>query len=99
MVLLEMTTAAVVSIRALSEDQALAWLRAQGRVTVTAAELGRRWNWHRQRVGRKLRTWHSRGDITWFEQEKTIVTPVTPVTATVTPPVTPQCAEPEPAVT
>lgn len=70
----------------LSEDQAIAWLRAQGRVTVTAAELGRRWGWHRQRVGRRLRAWHMAGEIQWFEAEKTIVTPVTPVTVTVTPP-------------
>ena len=93
-----MTVSHLASVRPLTEVQAFAWLQAQGRVTVTAAELGRRWGWHRQRVGRRLRSWHSKGEIQWFEAEKTIVTPVTPVTVTGAPPlqhhsepVTPTC--------
>jgi hypothetical protein len=47
------------AVHALDEAGALAWLRAQpsGRVTATAAELGRRWGWHNQRVGRRLTAW------------------------------------------
>ena len=48
----------------LSEEQALDWLRAQpgGRVTASAAELGRLWGgWHRQRVGRRLDVWADEG--------------------------------------
>jgi hypothetical protein len=53
----------VVPLHALSEGQALDWLRAQpgGRVTATDAELGRRWNWRRQRVGRRLKAWAKAG--------------------------------------
>src|SRR5262245_10955309 len=49
----------------LSEDDALGWLRAQpgGRITATDSELGRRWDWPRQRVGRRLKAWAKAGHI------------------------------------
>jgi hypothetical protein len=42
---------------------ALTWLRSQpeGRVTASAAELGRRWGWNRMRVGRRLKAWEKAG--------------------------------------
>ena len=51
-----MTAAGIAPIRPLDEEAALAWLRSQpgGRTTLRAAELGRRWGWHRQRTGRRL---------------------------------------------
>src|SRR4030095_1103401 len=49
----------------LSEEEALAWLQNQpgGRNNASAAELGRRWNWPRQRVGRWLKAWAKAGHI------------------------------------
>jgi len=65
MTVIDQTTKNVVALHALSEAEALDWLRAQpgGRVTATDAELGRRWNWHRQRVGRRLKAWVKAGHI------------------------------------
>jgi hypothetical protein len=55
----------VVPLHPLSEAQALDWLRAQpgGRITASAAELGRRWGWHRQRALRHLKAWAKTGHI------------------------------------
>ena len=43
--------------------EALAWLRSQpeGRVTVSAAELGRQWGWNRMRTSRRLKAWEHAG--------------------------------------
>ncbi|MBV8697264.1 MAG: hypothetical protein JO052_05325, partial [Bradyrhizobium sp.] len=43
--------------------EALAWLRSQpdGRVTASAAELGRQWGWNRMRTGRRLKAWEKAG--------------------------------------
>jgi hypothetical protein len=50
-------------IRELDEPAALDWLRAQpgGRTKLSAAELGRRWGWPRQRTGRYLKAWAKAG--------------------------------------
>jgi len=55
--------AEVAPIRPLDDDAALAWRRAQprGRTTLPAAELARRWGWHRQRAGRRLKAWMKEG--------------------------------------
>lgn len=53
----------IVSLHALSEEDALAWLQAQGTVKISSCELGRRWNWHRNTVGRKLQSWAAIGAI------------------------------------
>ncbi len=60
-------TAKVAPIIPLDEAGALDWLRSQpgGRIEATAAELGRRWGWHRQRVGRRLAVWAKDGLVTW----------------------------------
>lgn len=55
--------ASIHALRPLSEDDALAWLQAQGTVTISSCELGRRWNWHRNTVGRKLQSWAATGAI------------------------------------
>jgi hypothetical protein len=49
--------AEIALIRPLDETAALDWLRSQpgGRINLTAAELGRRWGWQRQRTGRRLK--------------------------------------------
>jgi low affinity Fe/Cu permease len=69
-----------VAIPALSEEEALAWLRRQpdGRITANNAELGRAWNWHRQRVGRWLKSWEKAG----FVRRMGKVVVVTPPTVT-----------------
>jgi hypothetical protein len=42
----------------LTPDEALAWLRARGRVEAYDTELGREWGgWHSQRVGRWIEKW------------------------------------------
>jgi hypothetical protein len=53
-------------IRTLDEAAALEWLRAQpgGRTKLSDAELGRRWGWKRQRVGRRVKAWAKEGRIT-----------------------------------
>jgi hypothetical protein len=53
-------------IRPLDETAALDWLRSQpgGRTKLSAAELGRRWGWHRQRAGRRLKAWQKSGLVT-----------------------------------
>jgi MarR family len=70
----------------LNEEGALNWLRSQpaGHVTATAAELGRRWGWHRQRVGRRLAAWAKSGLVTLHGDtvtvaEPALLVPVTPV--------------------
>src|SRR5260221_7486108 len=53
-------------IRPIDDEAAIAWLRAQpGRRTrLSGAELGRRWGWKRQRVGRRIKAWVKDGRIT-----------------------------------
>src|SRR5882762_4263430 len=53
-------------IRPFEEEAALAWLGAQpgGRSKLSDAELGRRWGWKRQRVGRRVKAWAKEGRIT-----------------------------------
>jgi hypothetical protein len=78
--------ATITPIVPLTEDGALDWLRTQpgGRVTATAAELGRRSGWHRQRVGRRLTAWAKSGLVALHGKTVTVVepallVPVTPV--------------------
>ena len=49
--------------RPFDDREALAWLRSQpdGRVTASAAELGRQWGWNRMRTGRRLKAWEEAG--------------------------------------
>jgi len=65
------------------ELDAVAWLRSQpdGRVTASAAELGRRWGWNRMRTGRRLKAWEKAGLI---RRNSGAIISTTPVTSTVT---------------
>lgn len=65
----------VVALRTLTEEEVIAWLRGQpgGQTRATAAELGRLWGWHRQRVGRRLEAWHKAGIVKWRGQTVTAV--------------------------
>jgi len=76
-------TETVPARRPFDDTEALAWLRSQpdGRVTASAAELGRRWGWNRMRAGRRLRAWQEAGHIR--RNAEAII-----VTASVTPTVT-----------
>jgi hypothetical protein len=83
--------------RAFGDSEALDWLRSRpdGRVTASAAELGRQWGWNRMRPGRRLRTWQEAGSIRRNTDEIIVTTSVTPnVTAAVG-----VTARPEAAVT
>jgi hypothetical protein len=59
-------TGNVQPIRTIDDKAALDWLRAQpgGRTKLSDAELGRRWGWKRQRVGRRVKAWAKDGRIT-----------------------------------
>jgi hypothetical protein len=69
-----------VPARPFEDIEALAWLRSQpdGRVTASAAELGRRWGWNRMRAGRRLRAWQKAGHIRRNAGEIMVITSVTP---------------------
>jgi len=41
-----------------SDEQALAWLRERGRITVPASHLARAWGWPERRTRRKLDSWN-----------------------------------------
>jgi hypothetical protein len=66
-------------IRPFDETEALAWLRSQpdGRVTASAAELGRQWGWNRMRAGRRLTAWQKAGYIRRNAEEIVVTTSVT----------------------
>jgi len=69
-----------VPARPFDDMEALAWLHSQpdGRVTASAAELGRRWGWNRMRAGRRLRAWQEAGHIRRNAEEIMVITSVTP---------------------
>ena len=71
-----------VSPNPFDDMEALTWLRSQsdGRVTASAAELGRQWGWNRMRTSRRLKAWEEAGLIR-HNAEAIIVT--TSVTSTV----------------
>ena len=69
-----------VPARPFDDMEALAWLRSQpdGRVTASAAELGRQWGWNRMRTGRRSRAWQEAGHIRRNAEEIMVITSVTP---------------------
>jgi hypothetical protein len=79
-----------VPVRPFDDMEALAWLRSQpdGRVTASAAELGRQWGWNRMRAGRRLKAWEEAGLIRRNAEAVTVTTSVTPAVTDVTPTVT-----------
>jgi hypothetical protein len=56
----------IAPLRPLDEAAALEWLRSRpgGRTSLPAAELGRRWGWHRQRANRRVKAWQKAGLVT-----------------------------------
>ena len=70
--------------------EALAWLRTQpdGRVTASAAELGRQWGWNRMRTSRRLKTWEVAGLIRRNAEAIIVTTSVTTAVTDDTPAVT-----------
>jgi hypothetical protein len=91
----------LVPVRPFSDAEALNWLRSQsdGRITASAAALGRQWGWNRVRASRHLKAWQAagyirrhgdtiivNGDVT--EGVTSAVTPESPVTARRARPVT-----------
>src|SRR5215467_11215799 len=69
-------------VRPFNEAEALAWLRSQagGRVTASAAELGRQWGWNRVRAGRRLKAWQDAGHIRRDRETIVVMPGVTAVT-------------------
>jgi hypothetical protein len=62
------------------DREALTWLRSRpdGRVTASAAELGRQWGWNRMRTSRRLKTWELAGLIQRNAEAIIVTTSVTP---------------------
>jgi len=95
--------AEIAPIRPFDEAAALDWLRSQpgGRTNMPAAELGRRWGWHRQRASRRLKAWQKaglvtrRGNIVMVAHGAPVTAPK-PVTPLVTRPVRVTRARPVP---
>jgi len=81
--------AEIAPIRPFDEAAALDWLRSQpgGRTNMPVAELGRRWGWHRQRAGRRLKAWQKAGLVT-RRGNTVMVTVGSPVAPRKTDPVT-----------
>jgi hypothetical protein len=57
----------------LSDKAALAWLRAQSKITVSGAELARQWGWNECKAQRKLDDWKSDGLIKRRGKQITVV--------------------------
>jgi hypothetical protein len=85
-------------IRTIDDEAALAWLRAQpgGRTKLSDAELGRRWGWKRQRVGRRVKAWAKEGritrrgnTITYADLGAVVPSPVPPPVPSAVPPLVP----------
>src|SRR5262245_8509748 len=55
--------AAIRTIRALSDEEALAWLRANSPVTQSNAALARVWGWNATKVSRRLKAWQEAGTV------------------------------------
>src|SRR5262252_2869946 len=51
----------IVPIRALSDDEALAWIASKGKPEKTATALAREWDWNPAKVRRRLANWSSTG--------------------------------------
>jgi len=72
------------------DRDALTWLRSQpdGRVTASAAELGRQWGWNRMRTSRRLKSWEVAGLIRRNAEAIIVTTSVTTAVTDETPAVT-----------
>ncbi len=90
-------------IRTIDDEAALAWLRAQpgGRTKLSDAELGRRWGWKRQRVGRRVKAWAKEGritrrgnTITYADLGAVVPSPVPPPVPSAVPPLVPSVVPP-----
>src|SRR5215471_16841440 len=51
----------IIPIRALSDEEALAWIVGKGKVETSAAALARDWLWSPSKVRRRLASWSSAG--------------------------------------
>jgi hypothetical protein len=75
----------IIPIRALSDEEALAWIAGKGKTETSAAALARDWDWSPSKVRRRLATWSSAGVIKvkpGRRRGQTVITPVTePVAA------------------
>lgn len=87
-------------LRPLDEDAAIAWLRSQpgGRTKLSDAELGRRWGWKRQRVGRRIKAWAKDGRITRRGNTITYVGAGPATQVDLVPPAVPSVVPPRPVV-
>jgi len=51
----------VTALRPFTDEEALAWLRERGKITVAGAELARQWGWGERKAQRKLDDWKTDG--------------------------------------
>ncbi len=73
----------IVPIRALADEDALAWIVGQGQLETTGTALARDWGWTRSKVRRRLAGWSAAGRITIKagRRGRTVITPVAPTVA------------------
>jgi hypothetical protein len=94
----------IVPIRALSDDDALAWIMSRGRIETSGAALARDWDWTPSKVRRRLANWSAAGHIKVARGSKgrSVISPaVTPVAEPPAPPanaVVPVPVPPVPAI-
>src|SRR5262245_42546100 len=58
-----MTAAHVLALHRFTDDQALAWLASRSPVQISCVALAKQFQWHRNTVGTKLRSWSQTGKI------------------------------------
>src|SRR5258708_34993177 len=51
----------VTALRPFTDEEALAWLRERGKITVAGADLARQWGWGERKAQRKLDDWKTDG--------------------------------------
>src|SRR5262245_4823752 len=87
--------AAIRTIRALSDDEALTWLRANSPVTQSNAALARVWGWNATKVSRRLKAWQDAGTLNRTKLGITAPAPVSAAPAASPSPVPQAPAQPE----
>jgi len=57
----DIDTSKITPLRPFTDEEALAWLRERGKLTIAGAQLARQWGWGERKAQRKLDDWKSDG--------------------------------------
>src|SRR5258708_25669076 len=75
----DIDTSKITALRPFTDEEALAWLRERGKLTIAGAQLARQWGWGERKAHRKLDDWKSDGLIKRSGKQITALgTPVLP---------------------